>query len=448
MSNYTKEYQGKLVTADEAVKAVKSDDWVAYSHFATTPRVLDEALARRKDELTNVNIRGVCSLYPVNVALADPDQEHFIYNSGFFSGVDRKLQDDYLSFHIPGLYAESPVHIRSGNSPAINVAMIVTTPMDEQGYFNFSVSSSYERALCETAQIVIVEVNQNAPRCLGGDQECVHISEVDYIVEGRNDPLFAIPVHPPTEVDKKIAALIVEEIKDGACLQLGIGGMPNTIGQMLAESDLKDLGVHSEMLCGSFVDLYEKGIITGARKTIDRFKMAYTFAMGDAKLYEFIHNNPACAIYPVDYINAPENIAQNDNQISINNAIEIDLYGQVSSESVGSRQISGTGGQFDFTYGAFRSKSGKAFICLSSTREIRDKQISRIVPTITNGSAVTVPRSVVHYVATEYGKANLKGKPTWQRAEMLINLAHPNFQDDLIKEAEKMKIWSTTNKRI
>ncbi|KJS12841.1 MAG: 4-hydroxybutyrate CoA-transferase [Peptococcaceae bacterium BRH_c8a] len=445
---YQEEYRSKLVTADEAVKAVKSGDWVAYSHFVTTPRVLDEALARRKDELSDVKLRGVCSLYPVHVALADPEQKHFIYNSGFFSGVDRKLQDDGMSFHIPGLYAESPVNIRLGNSPAINVAMLVTTPMDENGFFNFSLSNSYERALCEKAQTVIVEVNRNAPRCLGGDQECVHISEVDYIVEGRNDPLFEIPVHPPTEVDKKIAALIVEEIEDGACLQLGIGGMPNTIGQMLADSDLKDLGVHSEMLCGSFVDLYEKGIITGARKTIDRFKMVFSFALGDARLYEFVNNNPACAIYPVDYTNSAENIAKNDKQISINNAIEIDLYGQVSSESVGSRQISGTGGQFDFTYGAFRSKGGKAFICLSSSRKVRDKQISRIVPTITPGSTVTVPRSVVHYVATEYGKANLKGKPTWQRAEMLIEIAHPDYRDDLIREAEKMKIWTRTNKRL
>jgi len=445
---YQEEYRSKLVTAGEAVKAVKSGDWVAYSHFVTTPRVLDEALAKRKDELTDVKLRGVCSLYPVHVALADPEQKHFIYNSGFFSGVDRKLQDDGMSFHIPGLYAESPVNIRLGNSPAINVAMLVTTPMDENGFFNFSLSNSYERALCEKAQTVIVEVNQNAPRCLGGDQECVHISEVNYIVEGRNDPLFEIPVHPPTEVDKKIAAMIVEEIEDGACLQLGIGGMPNTIGQMLADSDLKDLGVHSEMLCGSFVDLYEKGIITGARKTIDRFKMVFSFALGDARLYKFVHNNPACAIYPVDYTNSAENIAKNDKQISINNAIEIDLYGQVSSESVGSRQISGTGGQFDFTYGAFRSKGGKAFICLSSSRKVRDKQISRIVPTITPGSTVTVPRSVVHYVATEYGKANLKGKPTWQRAEMLIEIAHPDYRDDLIREAEKMKIWTRTNKRL
>ncbi|MFZ5647668.1 MAG: acetyl-CoA hydrolase/transferase family protein [Bacillota bacterium] len=446
MNNYLEEYKSKLVTADDAVKVVKSGDWVGYSHFACTPKVLDEALAKRKDELTDVKIRGVCAVHPVKVALADPENRHFIYNSGFFSGNDRKLQDQGLSFHIPGLYAESPICVREGHAIKPDVAMIVTTPMDENGFFNFSVSNSYEHALCEMAETVIVEINQNAPRCLGGAQESVHISEVDYIVEGNNDPLFEIPVHPPTEVDKRIAGLIVEEIEDGACLQLGIGGMPNTIGKMLADSDLKDLGVHSEMLCGAFVDLYEAGKITGAKKSIDRFKMVFTFALGDERLYRFIHNNPACAIYPVDYTNSVFTIARNDKQISINNAIEIDLYGQVSSESAGTRQISGTGGQFDFTYGAFRSRGGKAFICLSSTKVVKGQVVSRIAPFITPGSIVTVPRTVVQYVVTEYGKVNLKGKSTWQRAEMLIGIAHPDFRDELIKQAEKMKIWTQTNK--
>ncbi|AEG13961.1 acetyl-CoA hydrolase/transferase [Desulfofundulus kuznetsovii DSM 6115] len=447
MNSYQEEYKRKLVTADEAVKVVKSGDWVAYSHFAMTPRVLDKALAARKNELFDVKVRGVCSVHPLQVALADPEQQHFIYNSGFFSGVERKLQDEGMAFHIPGLYVESPTNIRSGQN-APDVAMIVTTPMDERGFFNFSVSCSYERALCEMARTVIVEVNEKAPRCLGGFQESIHISEVDYIVEGNNEPLIEIPTHQPTEVDKKIAALIVEEIEDGACLQLGIGGLPNTIGKMLAESDLKDLGVHSEMLCNAFVELYEAGKITGARKTIDRFKMVYTFALGDARLYEFVHNNPACAIYPVDYTNNVNVIAQNDRQIAINNAIEIDLYGQVCSESVGTRQISGTGGQFDFTYGAFRSRGGKAFICLSSTKKVKDRTVSRIVPMITPGGIVTVPRTVVQYVVTEYGKVNLKGKTTWQRAEMLISIAHPDFREELIKQAEKMKIWTRTNKRL
>ncbi|WP_366924265.1 butyryl-CoA:acetate CoA-transferase [Metallumcola ferriviriculae] len=448
MNRYQKEYKNKLVTADEAVKAVQPGDWVAYSHFAMTPKVLDEALSRRKAELSDVKVRGVCAVHPLQVALTDPDQKHFIYNSGFFSGVERKLQDGGMAFHIPGLYQESPITMRSGQASKPQVTMLVTTPMDENGFFNLSVSNSYEHAAFERADTVIVEVNKNVPRCLGGDHENIHISEIDHIVEGNNEPLVEIPQHPASEIDKKIASLIVEEIEDGACLQLGIGGMPNTVGQMIGESDLKDLGVHSEMLCGAFVDLYEKGKITGAKKSIDRYKMTFTFALGDKRLYDFIHNNPACAIYPVNYTNSTETISKNDKQISINNAIEIDLYGQVCSETVGARQISGTGGQFDFTYGAVRSKGGKAFICLSSTKKLGDNTVSRIVPTLTPGNVVTVPRTVVQYVVTEYGKVNLKGKSTWQRTEMLINIAHPDYREDLVKEAERLKIWTRTNKLV
>ncbi|MCL6446606.1 MAG: butyryl-CoA:acetate CoA-transferase [Armatimonadetes bacterium] len=448
MSRYKDMYKSKLVTADEAVKVVKSGDWVYYSHFACTPRVLDEALAKRKDELTNVKIKGVCSVYPVKVAQVDPEQKHFIYHSGFFSGNDRKLHDQGACYHVPGLYAESPVNLRKGYSPPPDVAMIVTTPMDKDGFFNFSVANSYARAICDMAKIVIVEVNERAPRCLGGDQECIHISEVDYIVQGNNEPLIELSDHLADEVDKKIASYIVEEIEDGACLQLGIGGLPNTIGKMLAESDLKDLGVHSEMLCGAFLDLYNAGKITGSKKTVDRYKMVFTFALGNARLYEFVDSNPACATYPVDYTNSPFVISQNDKQIAINNAIEVDLFGQVCSESVGTRQISGTGGQFDFTYGAFLSRGGKAFICISSMKLVNDNLVSRIVPTITPGGIITLPRTVAPFIVTEYGKVNLKGKSAWQRAEMLINIAHPDFRDELIKQAEKMKIWTKTNKKL
>ncbi|MCL6638472.1 MAG: butyryl-CoA:acetate CoA-transferase [Firmicutes bacterium] len=447
MKNYLEEYKQKLVTADEAVKCVKPGDWVAYSHFACTPRVLDEALAKRKEELHGVKVRCVCAVHPVKVAQVDPACNHFIYNNGFFSGFDRKLHDKGVSFHIPGLYSEAPFCIDRKQADTPNVAMIVTTPMDRNGFFNFSVSNSYERTVCDNASIVIVEVNEKAPYCLGGSKECIHISEVDYIVEGNHEPLIQIPSIPAQEIDKKIARLIVEEIEDGSCLQLGIGGMPNSVGKMLVDSDLKDLGVHSEMLCSAFVDLFEAGKITGARKSIDRYKMVFTFALGDAKLYEFVHNNPACASYPVDYTNDVNVISANDKQVAINNAIEIDLYGQVCSESAGYRHISGTGGQFDFTYGAYRSKGGKAFICMSATKKLGDKTVSRIVPTVTPGGVVTVPRTVVQYVVTEFGKVNLKGKTTWQRAEMLIGIAHPDFREDLIKEAEKMNIWTNTNKR-
>jgi acyl-CoA hydrolase len=238
----------------------------------------------------------------------------------------------------------------------------------------------------------------------------------------------------------------MNEIEDGACLQLGIGGLPNVIGSMLAESDLKDLGIHTEMLVDSMVDLYNEGKVTGNCKTIDRFKMVYTFAMGTNKLYEFLHNNPACASYPVNYTNDPRIIAVNSKVVAINNAIEVDLFGQVCSESVGTAHISGTGGQFDFIFGAFNSRGGKGIIGISSTFSDKNGKLhSRIVPTLRPGSIVTVPRSIVQYVATEFGIVQLKGKSTWERTEALISIAHPMFRDELISQARDMKIWLDRN---
>ncbi len=239
----------------------------------------------------------------------------------------------------------------------------------------------------------------------------------------------------------------MDEIEDGSCLQLGIGGLPNVIGAKIADSDLKDLGIHTEMLVDSCVDMYNAGRITGRKKTIDTHKMAYTFAMGTDKLYAFLDNNPMCASYPVSYTNDPRIIGMNAKVIAINNALEVDLFSQVCSESVGTRHISGTGGQLDFIFGAFASRGGKGLICLASTYTDKEGNLqSRIKPTITPGSIVTVPRSITHYVVTEYGIVQLKGKSTWQRADALISIAHPDFRDDLIKFAEEMNIWTRTNK--
>ncbi|MFZ1984081.1 MAG: acetyl-CoA hydrolase/transferase C-terminal domain-containing protein, partial [Desulfatitalea sp.] len=230
-------------------------------------------------------------------------------------------------------------------------------------------------------------------------------------------------------------------------IQLGIGGMPNTVGMMIAEADLKDLGVHTEMLCDAFVDMYQAGRVTNKKKQIDPGKMVYTFALGSQKLYDFLDHNPCCATYSVDYVNKPERIAMNDKMVAINNAVEIDLYGQVCSESSGIRHISGTGGQFDYIFGSYHSKGGKAFICLTSTKKTKKGDVkSRIMPTLTTGATVTIPRTVVHYVVTEYGMVNLKGKSTWERAELLIGIAHPDMRDQLIRDAEKMGVWRKSNK--
>ncbi|MGI6412640.1 MAG: acetyl-CoA hydrolase/transferase family protein [Syntrophomonadaceae bacterium] len=443
---YTDELKSKTVSAQEAVKVVKSGDWVAYSHFAMGPQALDKALAERKDELFNVNIRGVCPLFEPEVALVEPKYEHFIYNSGFLSADDRKLGD--RCFHLPGMYRNSPLTIRLGHSAPVRVAFMMTAPMDKHGYFNFGTSCSYHRAVCDQADIIIVETNDKTPTCLGGEQESVHISEVTYVVEGDNKPLKAFPQDVPyTEVEKGIANAIIEEIEDGCTVQLGIGGLANYIGKMIAQSDLKDLGMHSEMMNDSYVDLFERGILTGRRKNVDKGKMVYTFALGSQNLYDFLDNNPACAIYPVDITNDPQRIAANDKVIAINNALYVDLYGQVCAEALDFRQISGTGGQVDFTYGAWLSKGGKSFICLPSTRKLKDgRVISRIQPFMPVGAIVTDPRTLPMFIVTEYGKANIMGKSSWARAEMLIDIAHPDFRDELIKSAQKQKIWTRSNK--
>ena len=286
------------------------------------------------------------------------------------------------------------------------------------------------------------------PRCLGGKEEGIHISKVDMIVEGDNPAIAEMGgAAAATEVDQAVAKLIVEEIPDGACLQLGIGGMPNAVGSMIAESDLKDLGVHTEMYVDAFVDISRAGKITGARKNIDRFRQTYAFAAGTKKLYDFLDDNPECMSSPVDYTNDIRSISALDNFISINNAVDIDLYGQVNAESAGTKNISGAGGQLDFVLGAYLSKGGKSFICCSST--FKNKQgelVSRIRPTLANGSIVTDTRANTHWFVTEYGKVNLKGLSTWQKAEALISVAHPQFRDDLIKEAEKMNIWRRSNR--
>jgi butyryl-CoA:acetate CoA-transferase len=440
-------YNQKLITADEAARVVKAGDWVEYGSFLGMVRACDKALAKRKDELRDVKVRSCVTAYMPEVVAADPGGDTFTWVSWHFSGADRKLADKGVPvYYQPIIYNEVPRYCREEVND-IDVFMLQVNPMDRHGFFNFGPQCSHSRALCDRAKKVIVEVNKNQPRCLGGYEEAIHVSEVDYIVEGENPPLTQIPAPPLTEVDRQVAQLIVEEMSDGSCVQLGIGGMPNAVGMMIADSDLRDLGCHTEMLVDAYVHMYNAGKLTGAKKQLDPGKIVFTFALGTNILYEFINDNPGCATYPVNYTNLPENAARNENLVTINNAIEVDLYGQICSESSGFRQITGTGGQFDFMLAGFKSRGGKSIICLPSSYKDKDgKTKSRIVPYLPPGGIVTSTRSMAHLIVTEYGKVNLKGRNTWQRAEALIGIAHSETRDELIKAAEAQGIWKRSNK--
>ena len=439
-------YRQKLTTAEEAVKTVKSGDWVDYTWCVNHPVALDKALAARKDELRDVKVRGGVTMWMPEIAKADDAGEHFAWNAWHCSGVDRKIMAKGMGWFAPIRYSELPRYYRENVD--VDVAMLQVTPMDSHGNFSYALSASHLADLLDKAKTVIVEVNRNMPWVFGLNGSEINIKDVDYVVEG-DDPAIAQlgGGGEPTDVDKAVARLIVEQIPNGACLQLGIGGMPNAVGSMIAQSDLKDLGVHTEMYVDGFVDMALAGKLTGKYKTLDKGRQVYAFAAGSQKLYDYVDRNPDVMAAPVDYTNDVRVLAQLDNFISINNAIDLDLFGQVNAESAGLKHISGTGGQLDFVMGAYLSKGGKSFICLSSTVKGKDGSVkSRIVPTLTPGSIVTDPRSCAQYIVTEYGMANLKGRSTWERAEALIGIAHPDFREELIQSAEKMGIWRRSSK--
>ena len=433
-----KEYARKIISAEGAAKLVNSGDWVEYGMGLGQPVVFDAALAKRKHELRNVGLRGLMSCRPLAVVEEDPDREAFSYSSWHFSGQERRWAGEGRCDYIPMSYRFQPEIYRKALD--VDVAVINVPPMDKHGYFNFSLTNSSTMAFLERARIVIMETNDALPRTCGGFEECIHLRDVDYVIEGGNHPLVELPVAQPGEVDLRIAQHIVRQMKDGSVIQLGIGGIPNSVGTLIAESDLKDLGMHTEMLVDAYLAMHKSGKLTNASKRVDRHKGVWTFCMGSHELYEWAADNYGLASCPVNYTNSPEIMGQNDNLVTINSCIEADFYGQVSSESASTRQISGTGGQLDFVNGSFVSNGGKSFICMASTFE--DKQSgetrSRILPALPQGEVVTAPRSQVHQLVTEWGSAVLVGCSKKERCERIISLAHPDFRDALSSEAERL----------
>ena len=426
------------VTAEIAAGLVKSGMWLDYSAVLAQPDVFDKALARRTGDLHDVKIRSCLSTRPRAVLEADPNGEHFHLISLFLSGYDRKKHDSGCCEYLPANLGEIDDLYTRYIDP-VDIIILKTCPIDAEGRFNLSAATLWHRAIIERAKLVIVETCATLPYCYGVDNS-VHITEVDYIIEGDNAPVFELPKLPSTDADRAVARLIAAEVEDGACLQIGIGGMPNAVCSLLLESGARNLGVHTEMLTDGIVDLYKAGLITGASKTLDPGKITYSFALGSQYLYDTIDRNRDFIAYATRYTNLPHMIMQNDKVVTINNTTQMDLQGQAASESDGHRHISGSGGQMQFVRGGYASKGGKSFICLSSTYNKRGAPRSRIVFDLTQGNIVTTPRTDMMYVVTEYGIVNLKGKSVSQRAKAMISIAHPDFRETLERQAFEHKL--------
>ena len=426
--NWKNDYKSKLTSATEAVKAIKSGDRVVTGHACAEPQDLIAAMVARKDELKNVEI-----VHMVAMGSADYTNEemegHFHHNALFVGASTRKAIKENRADYTPSFFFEIP-ELFKNNHLKVDVAMIQLSKPDKHGYCSYGVSVDYTKAAAEKADIVIAEVNENMPRTHGSN---IHISELDHIIESDNE-IIELPNPEIGEVEKNIGENVAKLIENGSTLQLGIGAIPDAVLTFL--KDKKNLGIHSEMISDGVVDLVKEGVINNSKKTLNPGKIIVTFLMGTKKLYNFIDDNPIVQVLPVDYTNNPTIIGQNDKLVSINSAVEVDFMGQVSAETIKGNQISGVGGQVDYVRGASFSNGGKAIIALPSTAG--NGKYSRIVPELDSGTPVTTSRNDVHYIVTEYGVANLKGKTLKDRAKELIKISHPDFRDELKEKFNKI----------
>lgn len=439
-------YQQKLRSPEEAVQLVKNGDWVDFSHCCSYPVTLDAALAKRRDELKDIKVRATISCKPVEILENDPENKTFTYNLWHCSRIDRAYIDAGRAYYEPMLFRNCGSYYTNGFA-AVNVAMITVAPMDEHGNFSYGLTNCCQQEMLDAAEKIIVEVNPEMPVVFGIEADHIHVSDVDCIVQSTASVLTS-PSRQANDIDRQIAQNIFPYLRDGVTLQLGIGGMPNALGTLIAESDLKDLGMHTELMSDGYLYLYKAGKITNKKKRLQRGKGVFSVCLGSKELYAFLDHNIGILSAPMRYVNDPETIRQLDDFISINSCIAVDLYGQVSSESVGTRHISGTGGQLDFVTGAYMAPHGKAFLAMPSVyTDNKGVRHSSILPKFEAGDIITTPRTQAPYIVTEYGTANLSGLASWQRAEALIQIAHPDFREPLIAAAEKQKIWRRSQKR-
>jgi acyl-CoA hydrolase len=426
--NWLDQYKKKVVSLEEAVGVVKSGDRIFISGNAATPTLLTSGLAKRRDQLRDVEVNHILMLG--DDPLSKPGMEgHFRHNSLFVGPADRQAiqegRSEYVPVHlseIPGLFMDQII--------PIDVAFIHLSQPDEHGFMSFGVECAASKAAAENAKLVVAQVNERMPRTLG--DVFIHVSRVHKVVE-CSEPLQTLKTGESSELERKIATHIANLVEDGATLQLGIGGIPDAVLALLEGK--KDLGIHTEMVSDGVVKAIDRGIITNQKKTLHAGKVIATFVMGSHDLYEYVHNNPLFELHPCNYTNNPFVVSQNAKMVAINSAIEVDITGQVCSDSIGSRIYSGFGGQVDFIRGAGYSKGGKPIIALASTA--KDGEMSRIVSQLKPGAGVVTTRADVHYVVTEFGVASLHGRNLRQRAEALIAIAHPKFHDELERVLRK-----------
>lgn len=422
-------YEPKKVSAERAVSVIKDNHRVFLTGNCSVPQTLLRALIERAPQLCNVEITQVLAMAGDEYA-APHMTPHLRVNALFISENVRRAVNEGRADFTPVFLSEVPGLFSSGRLP-IDIALIQVSPPDDHGYCSFGIEVGITKTAAASAKIIIAEINPQMPRTLG--DSFIHVSKMDYIVE-VNYQLPEIKLGRAGEVEDKIAQFIAAMIPDGATLQTGIGAIPHAVLGYLHNH--KHLGIHTELFSDGIIPLYESGVITCERKTFHKGKMVAGFMLGTRELYKFVNDNPVIELHPTEYVNDPFNIAQNDKMVAINSALEVDVTGQVCADSIGTKFYSGVGGQVDFIRGASRSKGGLPIIALPSTA--KDGEVSRIVPTLKTGAGVVTTRNDVHYVATEYGIADLYGRSIRERAKQLVEIAHPKFREMLAEQAEKL----------